>query len=138
MNLLTFAIALTFFVVCCKTDKSTEISKHAHETCKIRSGISEDKLNQASKAKTKDEIPEGKDIECYIKCIWVEFGVLDPKTGEYDEQNFIKNYPKEFVELWLNISRPCHITNFTSNDFCKEAYDHYVSCLFKQPNFYFI
>ncbi|CAH0560878.1 unnamed protein product [Brassicogethes aeneus] len=138
MNLLTFAIALTFFVTYCTTNEVTELIKRAQNTCRIRTGLSEDKLNQAIEAKTKDEIPKGKDIECFIECIWVEFGVLDPNTGVYDEQNFIESNPKEFVELWLNISRPCHITNFTSNDFCKEAYNYYVYCLFEQPNFYFI
>ncbi|CAH0555450.1 unnamed protein product [Brassicogethes aeneus] len=120
---------LSLFIIHCQGSVKDEIVQKLRKACMAETGIDLDTI-----LKQRDS-PE---LKCYDKCILVNARLLNPDTGKFDMKPFIDSFPAEVTESWVKIFTDCKVTDFTSSDYCEEAFKYQMDCFSKQPGFYVV
>nr|USF20780.1 odorant-binding protein [Lasioderma serricorne] len=102
-------------------EEMRELAEMLHNTCRDKSGVSEDVLDRAI---NKLEMVDDPNFKCYLKCLMTEMAVMD-EAGNIDTEAAISVLPDDIKDKLEPTFRLCETKVTKADDACETAYISY-------------
>ncbi|XP_073950523.1 general odorant-binding protein 83a-like [Choristoneura fumiferana] len=117
------------------TKEFLEGLKPVVEKCEANTGVDKGLVDQFSKGTMVDDDK----LKCYMKCIFLEFQVLDETTGLFRYEKMLGLIPQEMKSVAYEMGRNCiHFKGEGGADLCQVSFDLHRCWQKADPEHYFL
>nr|AFD34182.1 odorant binding protein 6 [Argyresthia conjugella] len=117
------------------TKEFLEFSRPVIEKCEQQTGVDKALVKQFEKG---DMVDDGK-FKCYLKCMFVEFNVLDEATGQFHYEKMLSMIPADMRTIAFDMGKNCiHFKGENGADLCQVSYDLHKCWQKSDPEHYFL
>ncbi|XP_019868892.1 general odorant-binding protein 83a-like [Aethina tumida] len=99
-------------------ESTQDLMKTLHDTCLKEVGVSEELIAKAIDG----DLVEDDKLKCYSKCLMVEAGVMDEKTGDISVAIIEEILPENLRESYKENLQRC-AEKSDNDDLCEKAFD---------------
>nr|QGN03642.1 putative odorant binding protein 8 [Conopomorpha sinensis] len=128
-------IAATLIEAEFPTKEFLELLKPVVERCEQSTGVDKGLVQKFNEGTMVDD-PQ---LKCYMKCMFLEFGVLNEETGQFRYEKMLSLIPQEMKSIAYDMGRNCiHFKGEGGTDLCQLSYDLHKCWQKAAPEHYFI
>ncbi|XP_063387196.1 general odorant-binding protein 83a-like [Cydia fagiglandana] len=117
------------------TQEFLEALKPVVAKCEASTGVDKALVDDFSKGTMVDD----EKLKCYMKCIFLEFQVLDETTGHFRYERMLAALPQEMKSIAYEMGRNCiHFKGEGAANLCQVSYDLHRCWQQADPEHYFL
>ncbi|CAG9134051.1 hypothetical protein JYU34_018793 [Plutella xylostella] len=117
------------------TKEFVEMLKPVILKCEEKTGVNKDFVDQFNKGTMVDDPT----FKCYLKCMFLEFEVLDPTSGHFRYEKMLGILPQEMKPIAMEMGKNCiHFKGEEGSDLCEVSYQLHQCWQKASPQHYFL
>ncbi|XP_077301049.1 general odorant-binding protein 83a-like [Arctopsyche grandis] len=134
-NLLEQRLGLGVQLLVFPTQEFLDLLKPVVEKCEMMTTVDKQLVQHFSEGK----MPDDPKLKCYMKCMFLEFEVLDSVTGTFHYEKMLELIPESMKKIAYNMGKNCiHFKGEDGDDLCQVSFDLHKCWQQSDPEHYFL